>query len=80
MPWYIWIPFAGLGVLSVACFARSYAHIRPELQGQAHRLTLRGSLIPQSLFTDRGSQLRVLGWIWACCAIGVVIVWGLIEN
>ena len=80
MPWYIWIPFATLGILSVGCFARSYAHIRPELQGQARRLTLRGSLIRRNLFTERGSQLRVLGWVWAGCAMGVLIVWGLIEN
>jgi hypothetical protein len=78
MPWYIWIPLVGFGLLSVLCFLRSYRHIRPELQRQAHRLTLRGPLIRQNLFTDRGWQLRLLGWVWACCAMGVLILWGLI--
>lgn len=80
MPWYVWVPFASLGALSIYCFARSYRHLRPDAQGKADRLVLRGPLIRQNLFTDRGSQLRLWGWVWACCAMGVLIVWGLIEN
>jgi hypothetical protein len=80
MPWYIWLPFAIFGLASLACFASSYRHLRPDMQRRAHRLTLRGALIPQGLFPDRGSQLRALGWIWASCAMAVLVVWGLVQS
>jgi len=80
MPWYVWLPFAGFGLACVICFARSYRHLRPDVEHQAARLTLRGPLIRQNLFTDRGSQLRLFGWIFACCAMGVLVAWGLIEG
>ncbi len=34
----------------------------------------------QNLFTDQGWQLRLFGWVWACCAMGILILWGLIGN
>jgi hypothetical protein len=80
MPWYVWVPFAAFGSACVLSFARSYRHIRPEMEKEAHRSVLRGPLMRQNLFTDRGSQLRLFGWLWACCAMGVLIVWGLVER
>jgi hypothetical protein len=80
MPWYVWLPFAGFGFVCVLCFVRSYWHLRPGVEPLAGRLTLRGPLIRQNLFTNRGSQLRLFGWIFACCAMGILVVWGVIEE
>jgi hypothetical protein len=80
MPWYVWLTLAGFGLASIICFVRSYRHLRPDAKRQAVRLTLRGPLIRQNLFTGRGFQLRLFGWILACCAMGVLVVWGLIEE
>jgi hypothetical protein len=80
MPWYFWLPFAGFGLASLLCFLRSYQHLRPEMKPQAARLTLRAPLIRQKLFTDRGSQLRLFGWLFACCAMGVLVARGLFEG
>jgi len=80
MAWYIWIPLAVFGAASVYCFMRSYRHLRPEVEGQAHRLALRGPLMRQNLFDDRGSRLRLLGWMWACLAMAALIAAGLVDK
>lgn len=80
MPWFIWIPLVALGLLCVGCFARSYAHLRADASREAQRSVLDGPLIPQRIFTEKGSRLRLWGWAWACCAMGVLILWGLIAE
>ena len=80
MSWYAWLPFAAFGVASVWCFASSYRHLRPELGRRAGRLALRGALVPQNLFTERGWRLRRLGGIWACCALGVLLMAALLGG
>jgi hypothetical protein len=80
MPWYVWLPFAGFGLACVLCFLSAYRHLRPEVKPLAGRLTLRGPLIRQNLFTDRGSQLRLFGWMFACCAMAVLVAWVLLAG
>jgi hypothetical protein len=75
MPWFIWIPFAAFGLASLVCFAQSYRHLQPGMERRA----LQGPLIPQRLFTQRGSHLRLLGWIWGGCAVAVLVAWGLVQ-
>jgi hypothetical protein len=80
MPWYFWVPFVAFGLLCIVCLGNSYRHLRPEVKDAAHRLALRGPLSRQNLFTHQGWRWRLFGWLWAGCAMAVLILWGVIGG
>jgi hypothetical protein len=80
MPWFLWVPFAASGIASVTCFTLAYAHLTPEARAAGSRLSLRGALTRQDIFTPAGWRLRMFGWIFAGLALLVLVGAGLHER
>ena len=80
MSWLFWLSFGGFGIASLACFARAYAHLTDEARSPGSRLPMRGSLIRQNIFTERGWRLRIFGWAFAGLALLVLVIAGIAER
>lgn len=79
MTWIFWIPFGGFGLASLGCFVRAYAHLTPEARRPGARAVMRGALSRQNLFTARGWQLRLYGWVFAGLSLAVLALAGLLQ-
>ncbi len=81
--WTVWIVLGTLGLASLTCFIRSYAHLTPEAGRSGSRFTLKGALTRQDIFTQRGWELRLWGWALAGVAmlgLAVMGVWAARQS